>query len=267
MSALAFNGFPITVTAWREGVDESGERSRAFSGKAWSSIRSTSRKWTARVQSEDPLELESIRALVLGEGFNWSFNADFFADGKGLPPIPPTTGASLVSATPSPKFGAKCLKMDATTYLTFQGDARRGYTWTVALWRYESSAWHHYVLSYDNGTWRKWKDGASIAAGTSTPFASVNTSGQLVLGEAGAASYFDDVVWYPCLWPASWPPLLYARGSAYPNIPKIEVVGDLMPSSTLVYSCRGAAVADSEARNRGACSERLESMDITFLEE
>lgn len=269
MGALVINGFSIPVSAWREGVDEFGERGRAYSGKAWSSVHTTKRKWTARVRSVDPRELESIRCLVLGEGFNWSFNADFFADGKGLPPIPPTTGASLVGGVaPVPKFGAKFLQMDASQYLTYQGDAQRGYVWTVALWLYEAGAWHHYVISYDNGTWRKWRDGASVGVGYPTGFVSVNNSGQLVVGQNAVANKYDDVIWYPCLWPDSWAAALHARGAAYPNIPKLEIVGDLMPSASLVYSCRGLSVGESDAINRGTgASTRFESMDIAIAEE
>lgn len=265
MASLTINGFDIPVTGWREAIEEDGERGRAFSGKAWSSIRSSVRRWVARVTTSDPREAECLRALILGEGFNWSFDTDFYADGKGLPPIG-TTGASLISAMPAPKFGAKCLKMDAAQYLYFQGDARRALAWTIALWRYESAAWHHYVISYDNGTWRKWCDGASVSAGYSTPFASVNASGQMVLGELLVASYFDDVIWLPVLVPDSWPAVIYARGAAWPNLPNLEVAGDLLPSSAL-YNCRGLSVGESEATNRGAASGRLESFDITFAEE
>lgn len=267
MSALTINGFPVPVSGWRQSIEEVGERGRSFSGKAWSSIRATKRRWIARITSSDPQEVEALRSLVAGEGFSWSFNADLYADGKGLPPIS-TAGTTLISAAPTPKFGAKCLRLDqnpATVY--FQGDAGRALVWTVAYWTYESAAWHHNVASYDNGTWRKWRDGASVGSGYAMPLVSVNGSGQLVLaGQVGAYAYLDDLLWFPCLWPTTWPPILYARTTAFPAVPKLEVAGDLLPSTTMLYTCNGS-VGESEATNRGSATSRLESLDLTLTEE
>lgn len=263
MTALLVNNFPVPVSSWRRTVEEIGERGRAFSGRSLASARAVKSTWRGRVLSEDPVLVEALLGLFLGEGFSFSFNADRYSDGKGLPVIA-ANGSTIGFTAPAPAFGDGRLSIPSgPTTVSWQLPDRFASRWTVVYWTYEGGAWKHYVVRSDGA---KWLNGATTAALTYAEVITASGSTQLRLqSTSGAAVQYDDVLVVPYHWHSTWPALAYAAMRATSPNPWLEVMGDLMPTSARV-TCRGTVEGD-ESTNRGAVTSRLHSFDFTLVED
>lgn len=166
-------------------------------------------------------------AFLVGDGEAWNFDVSLYGS-KGRGPSA-STAATLVST--HPKFGAKNLNLGATTgTITYAAAALNLFAayvgYTVMFWRYESAAWHHYVVRSDGA---KWKDGVRNDA-ASTTFLTVNTTtGDVTIANAtGSAVEYDDLVVLPFLVDDLWPQTFAAATAAYSSLPYLNLTGDLV---------------------------------------
>lgn len=264
MVALTVNGITIPVCAWKESDEEIGERTRAASGKSLVSIRDRKIVRKLTVRTEDTTLAEAIKGLLCGDGLSWTFDIDWYSE-QGLPVIA-TAGAassSLGSTAPTPAFGAKRLAIPAATTVSWQLPDRYSVSWTLIFWAYYLGAWHHYVV---NSLGAKWKDGVTTTASVYVNVVTAGGTTQMQLSApSGAATYYDDVVAVPYLWPSTWPAQVYAGMRAWKPFPFLEVNGDLMPQFGL-FTCRGE-YNGAPCTNRGAASGRLREMEFTLYED
>lgn len=202
---------------------EIGESTNAFDGtlrKSRQSIKHDLEFETTPMTSANALAWES---LIRGLGEVWSFDSSLYGS-KGLGP---TAGYTASRTTSGPKFGAGELSVDATTgSISFA--ASLGSNWTAAFWRYESAAWHHYVIT-SAGT--KWYDGVSDD-GHSTTWFSVSSGTATIANTTGAAVLYDDLVLLPFLPISTWPTVWGVASSAFSLLPKLTIAGDAIPEAT-----------------------------------
>lgn len=171
------------------------------------------------------------QSLICGEGEVFPFDASLYGS-KGLGPSA-STAATLVSS--HPKFGAKNLQLGATTgTITFSAAALNIFAayvgHTVMVWRYESAAWHHYVVRSDGTIW---KDGSTAGSPTATWLTVNTTTGDVTIANtSGSAVEYDDLVVLPFQVLDAWPGTFAAATRAFPGLPMVELSGDLVPEQS-----------------------------------
>lgn len=83
MSFLTLNGATIPVAAYREDVEEIGERGRVFGGGHGLSRRESKRKWEVSTPPIAKISAERIKHIILGSGQRWPCESDAFST-RGL---------------------------------------------------------------------------------------------------------------------------------------------------------------------------------------
>ena len=228
MSFLLVNGVELgdlisEPSGVQEGRREIGETTPAYDGtlrKSRQSIKHDLEFETTPMLSATALAWES---LIRGLGEKWSFDTDLYGS-KGLGP---TAGYVASRTTSGPKFGAGELSVTATTG-TISFAASLGSNWTAAFWRYESAAWHHYVIT---SAATKWYDGVSDDAHATTWFA-VASGTATITNTTGAAVLYDDLVLLPFLPVSTWPTVWGVAASAFSLLPRLTLSGDAIPEAS-----------------------------------
>lgn len=198
-----------------------------------SRVSRTKRKIDEQLESIflSPAQAKAWRSLIGGEGEVWAFDTTSFYGSKGTP----TTGiinASIGATSPAARFGSLRLSLGATTgTVTFPALYSYGEAsgfWTVGLWRYESSAWHHYVVRSDAAVWR---DGVRNDL-LPVDWLVVSPPEVTLENGTGSAVFYDDIVILPFEvlddWPAQWFASIYAFGS----LPYLVATGDFVDEAT-----------------------------------
>lgn len=167
-------------------------------------------------------------SFFTGEGETWSFDSSVYGS-KGLGP---TGGGGYSIVAGGAKFGASKLRLVAGGVLALvgagqhsSGRADAGSPVSYAVWRFESAAWHHYVIRSDGA---KWVDGVrNDAAATTWAIVSLVSLG--LANIAGGNEDYDDLTSWPFLIPTTWPAILAAATSAYCPQPYLDLSGDQVP--------------------------------------
>lgn len=137
----------------------------------------------------------ALMALLRGHGHNWTYDADLYSDGTGVPVASGTTSGAG-SSTHTTKFG-NYLELSAAEQLTY--DINLGSRYTVMFWLWDGvSAWDHYIFD-DAGN--KWKNGATHGSAITEVTVSSN---DLVVGDGTNADDVDDVVVLKERIPSAW---------------------------------------------------------------
>jgi len=233
MAYLTVNGLELSVLndSADEAVDEVGERDRAFSGALLSSIRAYKRAWTFKTPPIGSATATAWMGLLRGTGHHWGFDdATYYAySSKGLGYTTLVGTLTRRTATPSPKFGSAYIRLTAGGTLTYGVQVPLTSAWSLAVWRYESGAWHHYIRCSD-GT--KYKDG--VVYGSAIAFLDMLATAA-VLGDSGSVSTqdFDDFVSVPYVIPAAWAAVLGVATTAFSDLPRLTVAGDFVEDTSL----------------------------------
>lgn len=213
-----------------------------------------------------------IMALLQGNGDHWSWDVDGFSDKGGAwvgyaaatPALP--TGVTLISATPTPKRGAKALQIDANaahSIALLQSPLTDG--WTVAVWYSLSLAAFDLWIFTGTGTVASggavtgaWKNGA-VQSAVLPAWIAVDTAASTVTlkGVAGGLGTFDDLVVIPAtisaareadlntfLTAQAWPmpyPVLLCSGSFHPV--SLSMLGRVSKSANFMGVINGAYTA------------------------
>lgn len=248
MSALIINGLEIPVSAegWQESVEEIGVRQRAYSGSALSSIRARKRVWSGSVASTDAVLIRAIRGLIAGEGHYWSFDADLYSDGKGLPP---TTFeySSIVAGGKYEKALAVASGKSAAWYVG------HGAPFTVAVFSHDGDGVFDHWAIVDNGS-------GPVAYYNGTPdklpgWLSMSSGTVALEDESSGARRWDELVVTPYAWPLSWITAMRDRTTHMQATPILAVSGDLVSPSA---QCLGRVGRMSAVNLGSSILQRLE---------
>lgn len=221
MSLLLVNGLtvPIAEDSMSESPREVGSAEPAFDGSLSRTRQSTK---TDIAFATPPLSSADALAwleLLRGKGEHWSFDTSLYGS-KGLGP---TAGYVASNPAGTPKFGAAVLRLTATTG-DIEFTAGLGSIWTMMVWRYESAVWHHYTVCSDG---KKWLDGVRADATVTTWFG-VAAGIPHLSNSTGAAVDYDDLVLLPFLVSTTWPPVFGIAATAFSELPKLTLSGDLI---------------------------------------
>jgi hypothetical protein len=257
MSFLAINGIDLEaiVGSYNESPREIGETTNAYNGTLRKSRQDTKFDITLETPPMTQADAWAWDGLLRGLGHSWSFNSSLYSS-KGLPPNA-TTGLSVSTGTNGRNSTEALLVTAAGSPNTAVYATELGSSWTVALWRKQTSGgtYAHYVVTSDG---HKWVDG-SRNDGASTTFISVSSGTLTLTGHTADAVYFEDVLAVPFVMPDAWPPLYYAfvNAAPQPDVPKLTVTGDAIAetSRTMMGSVSNAkfikAVIDGSFRTNG----------------
>lgn len=238
MPFLTINGIQVKVDLragarkWSEG----GYVERMFDRSATKFEANEKRSW--RLETENRgltrTEADALSALVRGRGHTWKFAAasDLWSS-KGL--TTSATSGTLTAGVAGGKFDKK-LQITAAGYGRWTPTGKDALTgdYTLSVWRLESGTFRHYVRRSDGTIWRE----GSTSGSPTAPFLLV-ASGYVQLGDpaSGATQEFSDMVALPFAVPDSWPAQMFAYTRAFPNLPFLEMAGDV--SSAAVVSVLG----------------------------
>lgn len=221
----------ITVPVQTKGTDEKleviGDQSRAFDGSWLETRTSEKRVWSMQTPILAQVEGEAWKRLLEGQGHNWTFDTDRFSDGKGLGP---SVGPAAGTITGSGVFGSY-MALSAAEQITWPtgfGDPASN-DYTILLYNDAAGTPERWVIKNVQGVVTKFLDGVSSAA--ATVFVSVDSSGDLTIGDGAGAFDIDDLVFVPYAMPDLW--LATGGGQdaptrAFPNLPALEADGDLL---------------------------------------
>lgn len=241
MAMLALNEVTISTHIKRanERLMVIGDQARAFDG-SWLETR-TSEKEVFELQTTvlSQVEGEALKLLLEGRGHNWTFDVDRFSTGKGLGP---SVGAAVGTITVGGKFGSyMALGLgEQITWPTGFGDPATN-NYTILLFEDSGAPWDRWAIKNIQGTVTKFLNG--VSTGAASVFVSVDTSGDITIGDGVGAFDIDDLVFVPFAMPDSWLVTgggLDAPARAFPNLPALEANGDLVNNQ--VIEVQGANV-------------------------
>jgi hypothetical protein len=93
MAFLTLNGWnPGTLKGGDQTFAISGDNEPAYDGTPLRDRRITKRRWAFETPTLDRESAEALASLLLGRGYTFPFDADLFADLKGLGPVGSTSG-------------------------------------------------------------------------------------------------------------------------------------------------------------------------------
>ena len=191
MAFVLIQDIPLAIAdgGARQEIREIGESSRAVDGTLRKTRVTSKKSWNLETNWLDPEDAKAWLALIRGEGHVVGFDSTLQEySSKGLPP---TSGSYTVNASGG-KFGG-CVTLPATTGTIVYTPAGLGSEWTVAVFRYETATWNHYVV---DSSARKWMNGTRNDA-LSTTWLSVSSGVVTLANVSGSAVDYDELTILP----------------------------------------------------------------------
>lgn len=243
MPMLTLNEVTILTGVQRanERLEVIGDQARAFDG-SWLETR-TSEKEVFEIQTSllSQAEGEALKLLLEGQGHNWTFDVDRFSTGKGLGP---SAGAAAGTITAGGKFG-KYIALAAAEQVTWPTGFGNPTTndYTILLFEDVGAPWDRWAIKNIQGVVTKFLNG--VSSGAATPFVSVDTSGDITIGDGVGAFDIDDLVFVPFAMPDSWLVTgggLDAPTRAFSNLPALEADGDFVNNQIIEVQGRNVRI-------------------------
>lgn len=267
MAALTINGITVPVEDGSLELDEDVVGvglDRAQDGTARNNFNDIKRRFPGKTTPLSQADAQLLAVLFKGLGDHYTFDADAYSD-KGVgwtsaPTMP--TGASIVTATPTPKRGAGALQLDANAGHSIAFPLQRLTDgWCFAVWYSLAAAAFDLWIVSGAGTVAAggavaaaWKNG--VAQGSVMPaWAAIDATARTLTlkGQAGGTGTFDDLVVLPAqmssglvaqfntsmansAWPSPYP-VLTAAGDFHPVA--LSVLGKLTKSTNVMGALNG----------------------------
>lgn len=274
------NGYTLPVAIGTPPGDQPlivGANDDAFSGAGRITRRTIKNEFKVKTPPMQPNVWNVVRAIVLGQGFHWSFDEHLWSD-NGLGP---NAGYS-VTLSSTVKYGTKAAQVASGASLVYAIPIESTKQWTVMWWFYESAVWTHYGVSNASGTYKS-KNGATFGGTIGNVSFSENAAGTVLtvtfqgkdIGGSNGAAIFDDVVALQvgtysqaalntlegskCSYGQAWP--------ALPNVNLGGLVTQLWTGGGLAreVTCIGSVDSDNVIYGLGAVSNtNNHEMALTF---
>lgn len=231
---------PQSADSGTESFEVIGDLDRAYDGTWRESRTSEKRRFDVRTTVLAQDVGEALKLLLQGRGHVWSFDSDRYSS-KGLGP---STGAAAGTITGGGKFGSY-MALSAAEQITWPtgfGDPATN-DYTILLFEDSGAPWDRWAIKNVQGTVTKFLNGATT--GAATPFVSVDSSGDITIGDGAGAFDIDDLVFVPFALPDSW---LETGGGldnparAFPLLPRIDIDGDLVNNQVMLAQGRNVRV-------------------------
>lgn len=283
MSFLTVNG--IDTKAFLEGVTKTRDVvgvgiTRAQDGSARNNFNA--KKWHVKGKTIPLSQADALflQAMLDGKGDHWTFDADTYSDKgaswSGAPTLP--TGVTLVTATPTPKRGAKCLQIDANAShsIVFPLEPLAD-GWTFAVWFSLAAATFDRWIVTGSGTVASggavtaaYKNGVAQSA-VMPAWAAVDASANTLTlkGQAGGTDSFDDLVVIPEPLPSDLLSSLdtFYNSQAWPTpYPIVQCGGDFHPVALNMLGQPGDGAQGVGSINGAAYADNLVELAFDFFE-
>lgn len=218
-----------------------GDQARAFDGSWLETRTSEKRIWEMQTPPVSQSVGEAFKRLLEGQGHNWTFDTDRFSDGKGLGP---SAGAAAGTVTGGGKFGSY-MALAAAEQITWPTGFGNPTTndYTILLFEDSAAPWDRWAIKNVQGSVTKFLNG--VSSGAATPFVSVDTSGDITIGDGAGAFDIDDLVFVPFAMPDAWLVTgggLDAPTRAFSNLPALEADGDFMNNQLAEIQARNVKI-------------------------
>lgn len=248
MAFCIINGVTLPVAFSGPGYDEKelGDGiTRAYDGTARRNTITRKKTFKLNVPVADQATQEAWRSFLWGDTNHWTFDVNLLST-KSLAPNSSSSFTSGATQAAGGKYGGK-LTLAATTGKIRWNGVLPYSDWTVLVWRFESAAWHHYIIkSTASVCTGVWKDGASQSAvfpsWVFATYGSGSTNAFDLLNTAGSSQDFDDLVLLPFGIPAAWASSLYTfhAAQAFPTKPAgLLLTGDIVPTPSTSLTVLG----------------------------
>ncbi len=219
---------PVSARGTEETLEVVGDQSRAFDGSWLETRTSEKRRFALQTAVVAQVEGEAWKRLLEGQGHNWTFDTDRFSDGKGLGP---SSGAAAGTITAGGKFGGFFMRLGAGDQIKWPTGFSNPTTndYTILLYEDADATQDRWAIKNIQGVVTKFLNG--VSTGAATVFVSVDTSGDITIGDGVGAFDIDDLVFVPYAMPDLWLATgggLDAPARAFPNLPALEADGDLL---------------------------------------
>ncbi len=239
MSMLTLNEIvvPTSIRKGRETYEIIGDRDRSFSGEFRETRTTEKRAGEVETVVVPQVEGEAWKRLLLGQGHNWTFDADRFSDGKGLGP---SVGGAVGAITGGGVFGS-FMRLSAGNQITWPTGFGNPTTndYTILLFEDATGPVQRWAIKNIQGVVTKFLNG--VSTGAATVFVSVDSSGDITIGDGAGAFDIDDLVFVPYAMPDLWLATgggLDAPTRAFPDLPRLEADGDLVNNQIVEVQSR-----------------------------
>lgn len=260
MPFLTVNGLEVPVlvpsSPTSSGV-EVGGRLRATDGSQIITRRRTLWTFTGSTPILSPRDADAFESLLMGAGDRWPWDGSLYSV-KGAQPLNGYTGT--VSAVGGRWDG--CMTTAAGQSVGYAVKAAGGPA-SLSFWRFETSAWAHYLLRTDGA---KWRNGARNDALSTSWLAFSLGSSDAVWTAAGQVD--EGTVW-PCIVPDTWAGLLYngSTGLLGSALPSLNVAGDVTGArGTIRAAGFVSSAAFTPAQIAGAWEPEARALAFTIEE-
>lgn len=265
----AISGWDVQVKL--DGGSHAGETigsvQRAASSSMHKDVREEKRVWRLQTPLLTIAEANAIENLVKGKGWHFPFNDSMYGAQSNLGPVKGYTGCSIITSTPSPKYGTGCLKITSSNSATW--DAQLGTEYTVMAWTYTGAVWAHYCLVNDGSGEDPYIDGS---AGLTISNITIS-DGQVTLwgkGRDGSPDdrEWDDLVILPWAAPSSLIAAVAADDEAFSDLPHLKLSGDMVPDTTAIDVVGKFLNSNyAFARLDGVASNRVRDVSFELVED
>lgn len=281
MAYLTINGIELEVTigGGARMYEELDAEERALDGTLISTRTVVKKKWELDTIIMTRAEAEAWAGLLQGRGDTWKMfdatgGSNHGYSSKGYAPT--TSGAvAFNTAQYAGLYGGKMVAMTAPAYARWTltgddsliaGDANPKGDYTLIVWSLDggTGVWTHRIIRNLDGVLTYYDDGVLIGA-PATPWAVVDSSGYVQLGETGNDYNFADFTTLPFGVPAAWVPFIYAAmnpasgNRPWPKLPKLEASGEMLSNPTTPLTVKARGVKETPAPSSGdSTSKRLE---------
>jgi hypothetical protein len=270
MSFLKVNGVAVPVAVDAADVEPQviGTEERTESGDLVVDFVREVNTFSVTTTLITKAEAFALKCLVQGLGHVWSFASSLYSS-KGRGPASSTNATQgsggAVSGTGKLTLGAttgSIVFAAATALRAGQDNAE----YSILVWRYESGAWHHYIITAA----ATYRDG--VAYGGSTSWVQVFPNGDVQLSNStGSAVDYSDLVTLPFTVPASWiaglDAFIRTAGNAFPALSRVRLEGDLVPAA---FSSTARGKVEREhvrvARIDGVLERAARTLQLRFSE-
>lgn len=247
----------VAVNTLQETAREIGSTSYSYNGTPIRNRQTTKRDLEFETSLLAPVLGGQWERWLRGEGEMWTFSTLYGSKGTA-----PGAGSSGTISTGTGVGGSDSLSIASGTH-TYRV-APSGSSWTIAFWYSATSpvAYTHYVISFDGVTTKKWVDGVSNNA-ASTTFVAVSSGIMTLTG--GTNRRIDNLFAFPATVDDSWPPLFYGTAgngivaSGLAAMPTLYLEGDVIleTTRTALGEVTDTTVTAAEGATRRKLSVRL----------
>jgi hypothetical protein len=260
VSFLTANGIEIPVADGTPdfSIEEVGAMERGVNAALQDDRRAFKRVWKGTTPPISAAAFLAFRALVLGSGHKWDFEANGLFSSRGLQ----ATTAGSVNASFA-KYGTQSLTIPASSFVDFTGLATGD--WTIWLWYYDPgiTAWN----------WLSTDSSAATNSSTGTPSISISAVSGAVRVTNGSGTlpmYLDDVWILPAKYAdrATWLTALAAFNAPKGACGRIALGGNFVEAGTSVIQVRGSSDTTKIVQGRpgGVFSPNLHQLTFKFQE-